>query len=88
MINGEHSITVIFSVKNEAENLRRSIPLAAKLGPVIVVDSRSTDGTPDVARELGAVVLDFEWNGQFPKKRNWTLRRYDFKTKWVLCLMG
>ena len=86
MINGEHSITVIFSVKNEAENLRRSIPLAAKLGPVIVVDSRSTDGTPDVARELGAVVLDFEWNGQFPKKRNWTLRRYDFKTKWVLFL--
>ena len=80
------SITVVLPVKNEVGNLRRCVLLAARLGPVIVVDSRSTDGTPDVARDLGAVVLDFEWNGQFPKKRNWTLCKYDFKTKWVLFL--
>ena len=40
----------------------------------------------DVVNELGADILEFKWNGQFPKKRNWTLRNYDFKTEWVLFL--
>lgn len=81
-----NTVTVVVPVKNEADNLRRVIPLAAKLGHVLVVDSGSTDGTCRVARELGAEILEFEWNGKFPKKRNWTLRNYDFKTEWVLFL--
>ncbi|MDG1302512.1 MAG: glycosyltransferase family 2 protein [Opitutae bacterium] len=79
-------ITIVIPVKNEAENLRRCIPLAVKLGQVLVVDSGSSDNTPVVAREMGAEVLNFDWDGQFPKKRNWTLRNYNFKTEWVLFL--
>ena len=30
--------------------------------------------------------IDFKWDGKFPKKRNWVLRNYKFKTPWVLFL--
>ena len=79
-------VTIVFPVKNEATNLRRAIPLVRGLGPVVVVDSGSEDNTVSVAKDLGAEVLHFGWDGQFPKKRNWTLQNYAFKTEWVLFL--
>ncbi len=60
--------------------------MVRSLGPVLVVDSKSTDGTSDIAEQCAAEVLDFAWDGRFPKKRNWTLRNYQFKTEWVLFL--
>ena len=51
-----------------------------------MVDSGSTDEAVVVSRELGAEVIEFKWDGQFPKKRNWTLRNYDFQTEWILFL--
>lgn len=81
-----NNLTIIIPVKNESKNLRRCISITSMLGPVLVVDSGSTDGTQDIANELGADLLQFNWDGYFPKKRNWTLRNYDFKTDWVLFL--
>lgn len=81
-----NSVTVVIPVKNEAQNLLRCIEAVATLGSVVVVDSGSTDDTRDLAKSAGAEVLDFEWDGQFPKKRNWTLCNYDFKTDWVIFL--
>jgi glycosyltransferase involved in cell wall biosynthesis len=80
------SITVVLPVKNEAKNLLRCIEAARSIGPIVVVDSGSTDNTQEVAKAAGAEVLNFEWDGKFPKKRNWTLRNYSFKTEWVLFL--
>jgi len=80
------AITIVIPVKNEANNLVRCIEAARALGPVLVVDSGSTDETQVIAKAVGAEVLNFDWDGQFPKKRNWTLRNYDFKTDWVLFL--
>lgn len=80
------NITTIIPVKNEAVNLKRALDLVCQLGPVIVVDSNSTDNTVEVSEAHGATVLPFNWNGKFPKKRNWTLRNYDFKTEWALFL--
>ena len=80
------NITIVIPVKNEAKNLPRCIEAVRSIGPVVVVDSGSTDETQAVAKAAGAEVLDFEWDGQFPKKRNWTLRNYSFKTEWVLFL--
>ena len=34
----------------------------------------------------GWEIVDFKWDGKFPKKRNWVLRNYKFKTPWVLFL--
>lgn len=81
-----NTLTVVIPVKDEAQNLLRCIEAARLLGPVIVVDSGSTDGTQKVALSAGAEVLQFNWDGDFPKKRNWTLRNYHFKTDWVLFL--
>ena len=30
--------------------------------------------------------VQFKWDGKFPKKRNWLLRNYKFKTPWVMFL--
>lgn len=79
-------ITIVLPVKNEAKNLAPCIAAVAALGPIVVVDSGSSDDTKAIAEVAGAEVLYFEWDGQFPKKRNWTLRNYKFTTKWVLFL--
>lgn len=80
------SITIVIPVKNEAKNLSRCIELASPLGQVLVVDSSSTDSTQEIAKDLRAEVLNFAWDGKFPKKRNWVLRNYNFCTEWVLFL--
>ena len=51
---------------------------------VVVVDSGSTDDTSKIALSLNAQVIDFKWDGKFPKKRNWFLRTHAPETKWVL----
>lgn len=53
---------------------------------MLVIDSGSEDTTFEIAREAGAEVLEFSWDGHFPKKRNWILRNYTFETTWVLFL--
>jgi len=53
---------------------------------VLVVDSGSSDSTRQIALDAGVKVLDFSWDGKFPKKRNWTLRNHPFSTPWVLFL--
>jgi glycosyltransferase involved in cell wall biosynthesis len=80
------NVTIVLPVKNEEKNLARCIDLVSALGPVVVVDSGSDDQTKEIAMNAGATVLDFKWDGGFPKKRNWTLRNYSFTTEWVLFL--
>ncbi|WP_269527022.1 glycosyltransferase family 2 protein [Coraliomargarita parva] len=79
-------VTVVIPVKNEARNLPRCLERLDGFGPVLVVDSGSSDDTCRIASGAGAEVLQFAWDGRFPKKRNWVLRHYDFKTTWVLFL--
>jgi len=80
-------ITVVVPVKNEAKNLKLCLEkIRPHFQSVVVVDSGSTDATAEIASECGALVLQFEWNGSFPKKRNWILRTHSFETEWVLFL--
>lgn len=79
-------VTVVIPVKNEAGNLPTSLARLSAFAKVIVVDSGSEDDTCQIAREAGAEVLEFAWDGHFPKKRNWVLRNYTFETTWVLFL--
>jgi len=79
-------VTVIIPVKNEAINLPQCLACLGAFDQIVVVDSGSTDATCEIATKAGAKVLDFEWNGQFPKKRNWVLRNHIFETEWVLFL--
>lgn len=81
-------LTIAIPVKNEEKNLPGCIQaigsgLATK---IVVIDSSSTDSTAEIAKNAGAEYINFEWNGKFPKKRNWFLRNHKPETKWVLFL--
>ena len=47
---------------NEARMIEQVVPVAAAQLPVVLVDDGSDDGTPDLAEELGALVLRHEEN--------------------------
>lgn len=79
-------ITVVLSVKNEELNLPSCLEKLQLFSQIIVVDSGSTDGTAAIATQKGATVLQFEWNGKFPKKRNWTLQNANLENEWILFL--
>ena len=79
-------ITVVVSVKNEEANLDRCLTPLARFREVIVVDSSSTDRSPSIAAAHGAKVLNFEWDGRYPKKRNWILLTQKLAHDWVLFL--
>ncbi|MEO6808415.1 MAG: glycosyltransferase family 2 protein [Isosphaeraceae bacterium] len=77
-------VSVLVPVKNEAENLRRCLPALAWADEVIVVDSQSTDDTARVAETQGARVVQFHFNGSYPKKKNWALDHVPLRNEWVL----
>lgn len=79
-------VTVIISVKNEEKNLPYCLPLLTAFDEVIVVDSESVDRTPQIVEEFSYTLVNFKWNGKFPKKRNWALRNLIIRNNWVLFL--
>lgn len=79
-------VTVVVPVKNEETGVRRCLSRLRRFAKVLVVDSGSSDRTRELATAAGAEVIAFQWNGKFPKKRNWVLRNHRFETPWVLFL--
>jgi glycosyltransferase involved in cell wall biosynthesis len=79
-------VTVIIPVKNEEKNLPTCLDKLRSFAEVIIVDSCSVDRTRAIAETAGAKVIDFKWQGGYPKKRNWVLLNYKFTTPWVLFL--
>ncbi len=69
-------ISVCMIAKNEAENLARSIESHRfQVDEVIVVDTGSTDGTPELAASLGARVFHFDWINDFAAARNYAIEQ-------------
>ncbi|TLD69937.1 glycosyltransferase family 2 protein [Phragmitibacter flavus] len=79
-------VSICIPVRNEEKNLPDCLASLGEFDEVVVVDSGSSDRTVEIARAAGATVLRFEWDGGFPKKRNWALRNHVFKHPWVLFL--
>ncbi|SOC20402.1 glycosyltransferase family 2 protein [Rhodobacter maris] len=77
-------VTVAVPVKNEEGNLAKCLDRLGRFSEIVVIDSGSTDRTCDIARKFGARVVNFKWNGQYPKKRNWFLMNEELNTPWVL----
>lgn len=74
---------VVFT-KNEIANLDECLNCLNNFSEIVVVDSCSTDGTQDRARSLGARLINFNWNGEYPKKRQWSIDSIDFANNWIL----
>jgi len=79
-------ISIVIPVKNEETNLSLCLETVKGFDEVIVVDSESTDKTRQIAEKYGRKVVNFKWDGKFPKKRNWVLKTVPLKNEWVLFL--
>lgn len=80
-------ITVIVPVKNEEKNLAKCLrPLQGWANEILVVDSQSKDRTEEIAMEHGAKVIQFYYKGGWPKKRQFILDTYHFRTAWIMLL--
>jgi len=79
-------LSILIPAKNEIANLRACIESASFADEIVVVDSGSSDGTQELARSLGAQVVQFQWDGGFPKKKNWALAHVPWKHEWVFIL--
>ena len=60
------SVTII--TLNEADHIAAAIDSASWADEIIVVDSGSTDGTPDLARAKGVTVATRPWSGYVDQK--------------------
>ena len=77
-------LSVLVPVKNEAANLPDCLASVSFAREIVVVDSASTDNTTAIAEEAGARVVQFVWNGKFPRKKNWALENVPWQHEWVL----
>ncbi len=66
-------ICAIITTKNESHNIQACLDGLRDFSKIIVVDSHSHDQTAKIAAKHGADVSLFEWNGHYPKKRQWCL---------------
>jgi glycosyltransferase involved in cell wall biosynthesis len=79
-------VTVLLAARNEEANIGKCL---AALGPaerVVVLDSHSRDRTAAIAAAAGVEVVQFDYAGGYPKKRQWALDHVDIRTDWVLLL--
>lgn len=76
-------LTILIPAFNEAKNIRGAIECARFADEIFVVDSFSTDETPDIARELGARVVQHEYVNSATQK-NWAIPQATHE--WVMVL--
>lgn len=77
-------ISLCMIVKNEETCIDAALHSVRDLvSEMIVVDTGSTDRTPQIARELGARVFQFTWCDDFSAARNFSLSHA--REKWILC---
>ncbi len=73
-------------MRNEAKNLPRCLQALKDVGEVFVIDSQSTDDTVEIARAHGAQVVQFHYQGGWPKKRQWAMNTLPLACDWILLL--
>jgi glycosyltransferase involved in cell wall biosynthesis len=88
MPNSLLDLSIVIPVRNEEHNIANCLEaIGADFADCIfVIDSSSSDATSAIALAYGAHVIKFDWNGLFPKKRNWFLRNHAPATTWVFFL--
>jgi glycosyltransferase involved in cell wall biosynthesis len=80
-------VSVLVPAKNEARNLPRCLaPLRGWADEIVVADSFSLDDTVAIAQSYGAKVVQFAYQGGWPKKRQAILNSFTFRNEWILLL--
>ncbi len=83
----EHSrCAVVILTFNSASIVRETVAQAKKVSAqVFAVDSFSTDGTPDILRELGCTVVQRPF-ANYSDQRNWAIAQVEAHCEWQLHL--
>lgn len=77
-------VSVLIPAKDEEINLPDCLRNLTRADEVFLVDSQSSDRTAQIAKSFGATVVQFRFNGHWPKKKNWALDHLPFRNDWVL----
>jgi glycosyltransferase involved in cell wall biosynthesis len=78
-------LSLCMIVKNEELALPSCLSsVKGVVDEIVVLDTGSSDRTPEIAREFGARVYDFKWCNDFSKARNQSLKYVE--ANWVLVL--
>ncbi len=83
---GRIPVSVIIAARNEAKNLPRCLEALRDVAEVYVIDSQSSDDTVEIARSYGAQVVQFHYQGGWPKKRQWAMDQLPIANEWILLL--
>ena len=79
-------VSVIVPVRNEAHNLHRCLESLRGAGEIYVIDSGSMDETTEIARSFNAKVVQFHYDGGWPKKRQWAMDTLPLAYEWILLM--
>lgn len=79
-------VSVVIPARNEERNIEEALASVVWADEVFVVDSHSTDRTVERAEAGGATVVQFDYLGRGPRKKEWSLRNLPFRNEWVLLL--
>ncbi len=77
-------VSIIVVTRNEEARLVACLEALSGFDDIIVVDSASADRTAIIAQNMGARVVNFEWNGCYPKKYGWCLEHAPARYDWIL----
>jgi glycosyltransferase involved in cell wall biosynthesis len=77
-------VSVLIPAKNEEANLPACLASLQRADEVFIVDSQSSDKSIEIGKSHGANVVQFHFNGRWPKKKNWSLDNLPFRNEWVL----
>ncbi|MGQ9848369.1 MAG: glycosyltransferase family 2 protein, partial [Bacteroidales bacterium] len=80
-------ISVIILTFNEEIHIKRCIENVKSISKdIFVVDCFSTDKTIEIAKSLGAKIVQHKWENSHAKQFNWALDNLPICTNWVLRL--
>ena len=79
-------LTIIIPTRNEEKNIADCLGSAQWADQVFVIDSHSKDQTQQIAESMGAEVVQFQYDGGWPKKKNWAIGNIPIRNDWFMIL--
>jgi glycosyltransferase involved in cell wall biosynthesis len=80
-----HSVSILVLTLNEERNIAACLESLAGFDDVVVLDSLSTDRTQEIARGLGASVVERRFDN-WAAHQNWAMEHVSFRNPWVFYL--
>ncbi len=77
------TLSLCIIAKNEAKNIRKCLQyIGGTVSEILLLDTGSDDGTPEVARALGVDVYHYNWDEDYARARNTLVEKT--KHDWIL----